>query len=334
MVAFQCTSPPRSLAVSEQDLPTAMANSVVPYYQQHLKFDSFIGQSGIPIVFSTYVLPDEKGALVLIGGRTEYMRKYAELVYDLRDLGYSVYLMDHRGQGLSGRMLPDSHKGHVDSFADYVADFKTFITKVVKPETHRQTFVIAHSMGAAIVTRFLQQNSVSFDGVVFSAPMFEINTGFLPESFALFVVRLLSTLGFADAYSPGSKDFTTQKPFFNNDLTHSQSRYSFNNEYVAQNPGLALGAPTNGWVREALQVTRDILTDSKKLHTPILLLLAGQDKVVLAGRQAQFCRAATQCQQVVFPDALHEILMERDGTRDQAINRIRRFLSGEQSGKN
>jgi len=37
-------------------------------------------------------------------------------------LGFDVLIIDHRGQGRSGRLLADPHLGHVNRFNDYVDD--------------------------------------------------------------------------------------------------------------------------------------------------------------------------------------------------------------------
>jgi hypothetical protein len=47
----------------------------------------------------------ERGALVLVGGRTVYAEKNAELLFDLKDAGFFLYIYDHRSQGLSGRLI-------------------------------------------------------------------------------------------------------------------------------------------------------------------------------------------------------------------------------------
>ncbi len=61
--------------------------------------------------------------LVLIcPGRIESYVKYAEVAYDLFHCGFDVMIIDHRGQGRSGRLLSDTHRGHVVNFSDYVDD--------------------------------------------------------------------------------------------------------------------------------------------------------------------------------------------------------------------
>jgi pimeloyl-ACP methyl ester carboxylesterase len=48
-------------------------------------------------------------------------------------MGFDVLIIDHRGQGLSGRMLSDTHRGHVDNFSDYVDDLAAFWQQEVQP---------------------------------------------------------------------------------------------------------------------------------------------------------------------------------------------------------
>lgn len=92
--------------------------------------------------------------IVVCPGRIESYVKYAELAYDLVHMGFDVLIIDHRGQGLSGRMLPDTHRGHVDRFSDYVDDFAAFWQQDVQPGPWRKRYILAHSMGGAISTLF------------------------------------------------------------------------------------------------------------------------------------------------------------------------------------
>lgn len=79
--------------------------------------------------------------------RIESYVKYAELAYDLFHLGFDIFIIDHRGQGRSGRMLSDPHRGHVDHFNDYVEDLAAFWQQEIELGPWRKRY-IWHSMGA------------------------------------------------------------------------------------------------------------------------------------------------------------------------------------------
>lgn len=73
--------------------------------------------------------------------RIESYVKYAELAYDLFHSGFDVLIIDHRGQGRSGRMLSDPHRGHVDNFNDYVDDLTAFWQQEVLPGPWRKRYI-------------------------------------------------------------------------------------------------------------------------------------------------------------------------------------------------
>ena len=52
---------------------------------------------------------------------------YEETLFDFARQGFNLYMMDHRGQGLSERLTPDSHVGHVNDFYNYTLDLNIFI---------------------------------------------------------------------------------------------------------------------------------------------------------------------------------------------------------------
>jgi len=94
---------------------------------------------------------------VIVNGRNESYWKYQELFYELYSHGYDVYAYDHRGQGESGRILKDPQVGYVAEFDYYVDDLDTFIYDVVKPERYKNRYLLAHSMGGAVATLYLER---------------------------------------------------------------------------------------------------------------------------------------------------------------------------------
>jgi lysophospholipase len=322
---------PEDLGKADSAGPTSPLAKAAWVLQQLKKqgdsFGAFAGKSGVTIAYAVYRVPQEIGAVVLLPGRTEAYVKYFETVYDLRDAGYSIYMMDHRGQGLSGRMLADSQKGHVVEFDDYVDDVQTFIDDVVKAEPHDRLFILSHSMGGAITTRLLERDPKIIDAAVLVSPMHQINTSPYPEFVAEGLAGTLCLVGKCDDYAPGKGPYDPSWAFSKNDVTHCAVRFEMNKRLVQQNPRIALGGPTTRWVRESIDATEDLQDAAARLTTPVLLLQAGSDQVVKIKGQDKVCAAAASCQKVAYPSAYHEILQETDSIRTPALKQIAAFLA-------
>src|SRR5690606_4552428 len=76
---------------------------------------------GRRIRYARFPSRGEHGTAVLLPGRNECIEKYFETVCDLASRGFAAASLDWRGQGGSERLLKDPRRGHVRSFAHYVA---------------------------------------------------------------------------------------------------------------------------------------------------------------------------------------------------------------------
>src|SRR3990172_7158943 len=65
-----------------------------------------------------------KRTRVLLQGGAAFIEKYFETIRMLQARRFAVATVDWRGQGLSGRVLADPRKHHIDDFALYSRDFE------------------------------------------------------------------------------------------------------------------------------------------------------------------------------------------------------------------
>ena len=89
--------------------------------------DSFTGQDNLSLKYLKFgEKKGDKGSLIFVNGLGENIVMYLELFYDLHLQGWSpIYTYDHRGQGLSDRILPDPHVGYVEDWSFYKEDLNT-----------------------------------------------------------------------------------------------------------------------------------------------------------------------------------------------------------------
>ncbi len=294
--------------------------------------DVFSGIDQVPIRYVRFCHSHHTQVVVVVTGRIESYIKYAEVAYDLFYSGFDVMILDHRGQGLSGRILPDRQRGHVRAFSDYVYDFSQFIQLEIVPRAYARRFALAHSMGGAILAQFIIHYPEVFQAVVFCAPMFGIHFP-IPIWLTKWILNWAEKYQkIRDNYIPGTGKWQ-RSPYTGNPLTHSHVRYQHYLDCYTRVPELQLGGPTYHWVRESFQVGKEIITVADRIRTPFLLLQASEDRIVDNRSHRAFCQSNAQKGQVgsgtqlrVVQGAYHEILFEQDRLRNEALNSIIDFF--------
>lgn len=312
---------------------SAFANGPLLDFWRTREESEFTGIDNVTIRYVRFCSPRHDKVIFVSTGRIESFVKYPELAYDLFHCGYDVMIVDHRGQGRSGRLLDDPHLGHVQNFDDYVADLSTFYQLEIAPRNYAKKFALAHSMGGAILALFLAREPDNFDGAALCAPMTGIYLrmpGWLTRNILNWTERRPL---YRDGYALGTGSWRPL-PFVVNRLTHSRERYRRNQRFYADYPELRVGGPTYHWVRESIQAGMQILQEAKNITTPMLLLQAGEDHVVDNRSHTAFCQAMAiaghPCEgdaPLVIEGARHEILFERDDMRAQALDAIMRFFA-------
>lgn len=286
----------------------------------------FAGFDGVQLRFARWdaTRGPRRGTACIFPGRTEFIEKYFETIADLRRRGFAVAILDWRGQGASQRLLPDRRKGHVASFDDYDADVTRFMRDVVLPDCPPPYVALAHSMGGNILLRNATVAGSWFDRMVLSAPMIAFNDakiGF-PQGMARVYAEVLGA-----SLVPTSRHYVwgggpspeEAQEFATNPLTSDQERFMRNRQMLEQAPHLALGAPTVGWLRAAYRsIAR--LNDPiypTQVRVPLLLVGAGDDRIVSSLAIEQFASRLKVGARVVIAGSRHEILQERDEIRQR-----------------
>lgn len=322
------TDPMTSARYSQESLlEDSLVSAVGPFWQT--RQEGYIqGQDQTNIFWVSMTNPEHTKAIVVVNGRIESAWKYQELFFELYQQGYDVYSFDHRGQGLSDRLHPDPHLGHVVNFEDYVLDMARVVAHF--DLSHYQSrHLFAHSMGGAIATRYLQTQTHAFDALVLSAPMFGISMSWFLKPIAYKLAKLCSHFSKIPNYAPGQTRYE-KKPFQNNNLTQSLQRYRLFRRLYEKMPELQLGGPSNHWVSEALKATHLCIQDAQKLTIPLLLMQAGDDTIVDNQAQNQFIRQFKPDAKVrltTLAGSRHEILFETDDIRDKALDLMFEFLN-------
>ncbi len=274
-----------------------------------------------------------RGTVVLCQGRAEFIEKYFEVVDELRARGFGVLAFDWRGQGGSGRLLSDLRKGHVRRFADFQIDLDTVMSVVGLPDCRPPFYALGHSMGGAVLIEAAHGGRTWFDRMVLSAPMVALAQVRSP-SLIRPLATALSLAGMSGSIVPGGSTAPVAlKPFEGNPVTSDPVRYARAAAYAEADARLGLGAPTVGWLREALAVTRRFAHPlyTRPIRQPMLLVGAARDPLIDTPRVEEFARRLKTGSAVVIPGSRHEPLHERDEIRAQFWAAFDAFVPGEQA---
>lgn len=317
--------------ITEDNYDSKMREIVEPYINS-LKQTGYVdvGEDDFKIYFEKYIVEEPKASIVISHGYTESLEDYRELIYYFLKSGYSVYGIEHRGHGRSGHLgKEDPTQVNVENFEDYVSDFKKFLDEQVKPEIGEQKlFLYAHSMGGAIGADFLEEYPGYFDGAVLSTPMFQVNTGSVPEWMANLIASLKIYLSSGDKYIMGKSAYDSSYDF-ENSPTSCEERYDYYHNLINDNPEIQRGSGSYKWLKNSLDVTKKITSkeEASKVEIPVLLFKAGKDDYVKENGINLFSQYAKNCKLVFLSSAKHSLYKEEDSILEPYMKRILEFYS-------
>lgn len=270
------------------------------------------------------------GAALVLPGYGEFIEKYHETVGELLERGWSVFVLDWYGQGLSTRALANRQKVHVADFRRHLSDLHKLAESALPPHGQMPRLLLAHSMGGHLALRYMFEHPRAFDLAVLSSPMVDLDYGGMPRWLARLIAEAACALGFGRAYSFGAGDYDPARVRFQgNKLTHDRRRFFDQHAWIARRPKLAAGGPTFAWVRAALRSIRatERRGFARGIHVPVLVMAAEQERIVSVAATQRLVRDMPRAAYVGLADARHELLMESDARRALFWQFVDRFLA-------
>lgn len=311
-------------------LSRAMARAELVSLPEHptppgARVEAIAAPDGVRLRVACWQPPDApRGTVLLLHGYTEFIEKYYEVVERLLARGLAVVTYDHRGQGLSERLLPDQ-RGHQTDFEDLVAEAVYVHEQWVGDRLPRPHLLMAHSMGGNVALRVLQEYPGRFDRAVLSAPM----AGF--HRIPLWLMNAIATLhcwlGLGRFYAWGAGDADLERPV--NRVTSDAVRFARALAFWRQEPDLVTSGVTWRWVREATRSITRVARPANlaKIATPTLLASAGRDRVVSPAYHLELERGGPGIRLVRLSESMHEILQECDEVQEEFWRHFDLFLA-------
>lgn len=254
---------------------------------------------------------------LLLPGYTEFIEKHLETVGELTARGFAVATLDWRGQGLSTRHLADRHRGHIDRMETHLEDLQAVLDRLDGFHDGPLT-VVAHSMGGHIALRYCMAAPERVARAVLVAPMLGIGRRGLPAGLARLLVEGFCLTPMLERYIFGGAGYgPRRRRFEGNFLTGDRQRFEHLHQLLATTPELAVGDPTFAWVRAAMRSIALLMARGtlERIRTPLLLALAGRERVVSNAAIEAAARRLPNARLVRLDEARHEILRESEPIR-------------------
>lgn len=115
---------------------------------------------------------DPSRVVVIAHGYGEHIGRYDHVAEAFTARGASVYGLDHVGHGRS-----DGERALIVDFDLVVDDLDLLVRKARDAHPGRPLFLVGHSMGGLIATRYAQRHGEGLAGLVLSAPLVGAQAG-------------------------------------------------------------------------------------------------------------------------------------------------------------
>jgi acylglycerol lipase len=233
-----------------------------------------------------------RSVVIFVHGYAEHSGRYAHLGTTLAARGHAVFTYDQRGYGRSG-----GRRAYVDAFYTYVKDLARFIAATRRDAGEGMPlFLLGHSMGGAVCTRYCFDHPHAVDGLMLSSPALRLGsaTPALPRALSDFIGR----------YFPSLPTIRLDRRLISRDadVVAQAERDPLN--YKGRMPART-GA-------ELLKATHDIQERMEALTLPLLLIHGTADRLTdPAGSKALYARARSTDKTLGLYDGLyHETMNE------------------------
>lgn len=265
---------------------------------------------------------DAKATVLLFPGRTEYIEKYGRTARDLVARGFAVVTVDWRGQGLADRPAHNPAQGHINSFNDYQTDIAAvmgYVRDLGLPEPY---YLLGHSMGGCIGLRALHEG-LQVKSAAFTGPMWGIGLAPNVRPVAWILSTLAKKFGFDHLFAPGqvSETYLKAAEFDGNTLTSDREMFRYMRDQILDQPDLALGGPSLGWLNSALNETK-ALHNMPSPDIGCLTFLGLDEDIVDVSRIRDRMERWPNGQLIELTDVRHEVLMDNETVRADVADQI------------
>lgn len=201
---------------------------------------------------------EAKAVFVVVHGANEHHGRYSWLIQRMVDDGFHVVIGDLPGQGENPK-----HKGHIDSFEEYLDTIETWFQRA--KQFGLPVFLLGHSMGGLAVIQTMLKKRLQVNAVILSSPCLGLVNypSKLKQLSASLLNRVSPKLRLSSNLPPGSNTRCEEMRKYDQNDPHSVKKVSVR------------------WYFELINAIEDSHNNAEQFpNVPLLLLQAGNDLIV------------------------------------------------------
>lgn len=273
--------------------------------------------------------------LVIFHGMAEHHTRYEYFADFMTDLGFSLYLFDHRGHGTDKRIDELGYFHSKKGYLKVIHDALKVVDFVKEQEPSEKLFLMGHSMGSLILRNVLQYND-TIDGAIICGTTY-------PDSFTLRAGLLVSSaISVFQGHTPST--FLNNLLFGGKIYTKYCNRTAY--DWLTRDMRIVsnyIHDPYCGFICTAsfyhdliklttLAATKKLMLKTRK-NLPLLIISGDQDPVGGNGEEVQklynFYTSAnySNVKLTLYPNCRHEVLNELN--KDEIISDISAWITSQ-----
>ena len=232
-----------------------------------------------------------RARVLVVHGFAEHSGRYEHVLRGFSERGFDAWALDLRGFGQS-----DGGRGCIRRWDEYLDDVQALLECAARDRATVPVFLVGHSMGGLVSTRFCEERPSGLRGLLLSSPFFRVKMPVpaVKRAAATVLSSLVPDLALPTDMDPGliSRDPEVVKAY-------------------VEDP-LVLKKATTRWFTEAMGAQARALADAPSLAMPLLVIHGAADAIADPEASRRFFELAGAQDKTLrlWPELRHEILNE------------------------
>ena len=243
------------------------------------------------IYYREWQVNSPKAIILLVHGVAEHCQRYEAIASALNDAGYTLSALDLPNHGRSKGI-----KGHIDPDSFFQEAVLGLYKRVQKVYSDTPIFILGHSMGGLITSRFLIDHQEKFKGAILSGPAIEVFQE--PPAWQVSLIKGIAKLFPTLGLGPVDGSMVSRDPkvvdAYNNDPLVGKNKLSAK---------LLVGFDTS---------MAEVKQQAQVINLPLLIMHGAADKLTMpSGSQWLYEQVASEDKTLKLYEGLyHEIFNE------------------------